>query len=83
MYSASRAPINPAPRPERERAKVYQLEAIAYMAVSGTSPGKMAEITGLSESYIARLLSGKQNTTFNKLLEDHNQKKFENVVGPI
>jgi hypothetical protein len=53
------------------------------MSASGTSPVEMAAITGLSESYINRLLSEKQNTTFNKLLEDQKRKKFENVVGPI
>jgi hypothetical protein len=53
------------------------------MSASGTSPGKMAATTGLSEAYITRLLSEKRNTTFNKLLEDHKQKKFENVVGPL
>ncbi len=66
----------------RERAKDYQLEAIAYMSVSGTSPGQMAAVTGLSETYITRLLSGKQNKTFNKLRDDKLQN-LKNVVRPI
>jgi hypothetical protein len=59
--SSPRVPINPTPYPEpkRERAKHYQLEAIAQMSVWGTSPGKMATVTGLSESYISRLLTDK------------------------
>ncbi len=52
------------------------------MSVSGTSPGEMATVTGLSESYITRLLSGKQNKTFNKLRDDKLQN-LKNVVGPM
>ena len=40
------------------------------MSVWGTPIGKMAAVTGLSESYISRLLSGRhQNETFKKLRE--------------
>jgi AraC-like DNA-binding protein len=83
--SSPRVPINPTPYPEpkRERAKHYQLEAIAQMSIWGTSPGKMATVTGLSESYISRLLTDKRNETFNKLRDDYKRKNLKNVVGPI
>ncbi len=84
MSSSPKVPVNPTFEPprQRERAKHYQLEAIAYMSVSGTSPGKMADITGLSETYINRLLSGKQNKTFNKL-RDEKLQNLKNVMRPI
>ena len=53
------------------------------MSVSGTSPGEMAAVTGLSETYITRLLSGKQNKTFNKLRDDYKAMVLKNVVRPI
>jgi hypothetical protein len=59
------------------------LEAIAEMSVWGTPIGKMALVTGLSESYINRLLTDKRNTTFNKLREDYKRKGLKNVMGPI
>ena len=79
MPSSPKVPVNPTfgPPAQRERAKHYQLEAIAYMSVSGTSPGKMAEITGLSEFYITRLLSGKGNETFNKLRDEYKRKNLK------
>jgi AraC-like DNA-binding protein len=83
--SSPRVPVNPTPGPDRqrERAKHYQLGAIAQMSVWGTSPGKMAAVTGLSESYINRLLTDKRNTTFNRLREDYKQKDLKSVIGPI
>ncbi len=86
MPSSSRVPINPTPEPERqrERAKTYQLEAIAEMSVWGTPIGKMVAVTGLSESYISRLLTGSsKNETFNKLRDDYKRKDRKNVIGPI
>ena len=86
MPSSSRVPINPTPEPDRqrERAKTYQLEAIAEMSVWGTPVGKMAAFTGLSESYISRLLTGSsKNETFKKLREDYKQKDRKNVMAPI
>jgi hypothetical protein len=86
MPSSPRVPVNPTPEPEhqRERAKTYQLEAIAEMSVWGTPIGKMAAVTGLSESYISRLLSGRhQNETFKKLRDDYKRKDRKNVIGPI
>ena len=85
MSSSPRVPVNPTFEPprQRERAKHYQLEAIAYMSVSGTSPGKMADVTGLSEFYITRLLSSKGNKTFNKLRDEYKRKNLKNAVGPI
>ena len=85
MPSSPKVPVNPNfdPPAQRERAKHYQLEAIAYMSVMGTSPGKMANVTGLSEFYITRLLSGKGNKTFNKLREDFKRKNLKNAVGHI
>ena len=86
MPSSPRVPVNPTPEPERqrERAKRYQLEAIAEMSVWGTPVGKMADITGLSESYISRLLTGSsRNETFNKLREDYKQRDRKNVMGPF
>jgi AraC-like DNA-binding protein len=53
------------------------------MSVSGTSPGEMAATTGFSETYIARLLSEKRNTTFNKLLDEYKRKNLKNAVGPV
>ena len=53
------------------------------MAVWGTPIDKMALVTGLSESYINRLLTDKRNTTFNKLREDYKRKGLKNAVGPI
>jgi AraC-like DNA-binding protein len=53
------------------------------MSTWGTSPGKMATVTGLSESYISRLLTDKRNETFNKLRDDYKRKNLKNVVGPI
>ncbi len=85
MPSSPRVPVNPTfePPAQRERAKHYQLEAIAYMSVMGTSPGKMADVTGLSEFYITRLLSGKGNKTFNKLRDEYKERNLRNAVGPI
>ena len=85
VSSSPKVPINPTPYPEpkRKRAKHYQLEAIAQMAVWGTAISKMADITGLSESYITRLLTGaSRNKTFNKLREEYKRKGLKNVVGP-
>ena len=84
VSSSPRVPVNPRPEPpaQRERAKHYQLEAIAYMSVSGTSPSKMAAVTDLSESYIIRLLSGKGNKTFNRLRDEYKRKNLKNAVGP-
>ena len=83
--SSLKVPINPTPCPEpkRERAKHYQLEAIAQMSVWGTSPGKMATVTGLSENYISRLLTDKRNKTFNKLRDEFKRKNLKNVVRLI
>jgi hypothetical protein len=83
--SSPRASVEPDFRPpaQRERARHYQLDAIAYMSVSGTSLGEMTATTGLSETYITRLLSDKRNKTFNKLRDEYKRKKFENVVGRI
>ena len=53
------------------------------MSVSGTSPRKMAAVTDLSESYIIRLLSGKQNKTFNRLRDEYKRKNLKNAVGPF
>ncbi len=69
--------------PGGSRAKHYQLEAIAYLSVSGTSPGKIAAVMGLSEPYITRLLSGKQNKTFNRLRDDYKTQYLKNLVRPI
>ena len=65
----------------RERAKDYQLEAIARLAVLGTPPATMAATVGLSEPYITRLLSGKHNETFNRLHDDYKEMVLKNVVG--
>ena len=65
----------------RERAKDYQLEAIARLAVLGTPPATMAATVGLSEPYVNRLLSGKHNETFNKLHDDYKAQVLKNVVG--
>ncbi len=43
----------------------------------------MAAVTGLSESYITRLLSGKQNKTFNRLRDEYKERNLKNAVGPI
>ena len=86
MPSSLRVPVNPTFEPprQRERAKHYQLEAIAYMTGVGTSPGKMAAVMDLSERYINRFLSGKsQNKTFNKLRDEYRRKNLKNAVGPI
>ncbi len=48
-----------------------------------TSPGKMATVTGLSEAYISRLLSGKQNKTFNQLRGEYKERNLRNAAGPI
>ena len=65
----------------RERAKDYQLEAIARLSVLGTPPATMAATVGLSEPYITRLLSGKHNETFNRLHDDYKRMVLKNVVG--
>ncbi len=86
MPSSLRVPVNPTFEPprQRERAKHYQLEAIAEMAVWGTPIGKMAAVTGLSESYISQLLTGSnRNETFKKLREQYKQKDRKNVVRHI
>ncbi len=43
----------------------------------------MATVTGLSEPYITRLLSGKQNKTFNRLRDDYKTQYLKNLVRPI
>ena len=85
VSSEPTTPVNPTfgPPARRERAKDYQLEAIARMSVSGNSSDKMAAVTGLSEPYITRLLSGKQNKTFNKLRDEYKERNLKNLVGPI
>ena len=85
MSSSPTTSVNPTFRPpaRRERAKDYQLEAIARMSVSGTSPGEMAAVTGLSETYITRLLSGKHNKTFNKLRDEYKERNLKNAVVPF
>jgi hypothetical protein len=85
MPLSPRVPVNPTPGPDhqRERAKHYQLEVIAEMSTWGTPIGKMATVTGLSESYISRLITDKRNETFNKLREDYKQKDLKSVIGPI
>ncbi len=85
MSSSLKVPVNPRPEPpaQRERAKHYQLEAIAHMSALGTSPSKMAAVTDLSESYIIRLLSGKGNKTFNKLRDEYKRKNLKSVVGSV
>lgn len=72
---------NGSPVAQRERAKDYQLEAIARLAVLGTPPATMAATVGLSEPYITRLLSGKHNETFNRLHDDYKEMVLKNVVG--
>ena len=72
---------NGSPPQQRERAKDYQLEAIARLAVLGTPPATMAATVGLSEPYITRLLSGKHNETFNELHDDYKRLVLKNVVG--
>ncbi len=76
-------PVNPRPEPppQRERAKDYQLETIAQLSTLGTPTGTMAQVTGLSEPYVSRLLSGKGNETFNKLREDYKKSALKNVIG--
>ena len=86
MPSSPRVPVNPTPEPERqrERAKTYQLEAIAEMSVWGTPISKMAAFTGLSESYISQLLTGSnRNETFKKLREQYKRKNRRDVVRDI
>ena len=85
MSSSPKVSVNLTFEPprQRERAKHYELEAIAYMSVSGPSPGKLADVPGLSEFYITRLLSGKGNKTFNKLRAEYKRKNLKNAVGPI
>jgi hypothetical protein len=53
------------------------------MSVWGAPIGKMATVTGLSESYINRLLTDRRNKTFNKLRDDQKRKDLKNVIGPI
>ena len=76
-------PVNPRPEPppQRERAKDYQLETIAQLSTLGTPTGTMAQVTGLSEPYVARLLSGKGNETFNKFREQYKKSALKNVIG--
>lgn len=66
---------------QRERARDYQLEAIARLAVLGTPAATMSAVVGLSEPYINHLLSGKQNETFNKIHEGYKRQVLKNVVG--
>ena len=67
--------------PKRERAKEYQLDALAKMSTMGTPPGTMAAVTGLSEAYVDRLLSGKGGETFNRLREKYQQSSLKVTVG--
>jgi hypothetical protein len=65
----------------RERAKDYQLEAIAQMSTMGTPAGTMAQITGLSEPYINRLMLEGRNQTFNDLRERYQRVNLRKTVG--
>jgi hypothetical protein len=48
----------------------------------GTPAGTIAMVTGLSEGYIDRLLSGhSRNETFNKLREQYKEKNLRTLVG--
>ena len=81
----SQTPVLPDPRPEppvsRERAKDYQLETIAQLSTLGTPVATMAQVTGLSERYVDRLLSGGRNEKFNKLRERYKETNLKNVIG--
>lgn len=81
----SQTPVVPDPRPEppvsRERAKDYQLETIAQLSTLGTPVATMAQVTGLSERYVDRLLSDGRNEKFNKLRERYKETNLKNVIG--
>lgn len=55
----------------RERAKNYQLESLAQMAVLGIPPDTMAVTTGLSIEYVDRLLQERRNQTFNQFYDKY------------
>jgi hypothetical protein len=52
------------PAQTRERAKDYQLESLAQMAVLGIPADRMAVTSGLSVEYVERLLTERRNKTF-------------------
>ena len=79
----SQTPIQPdySPEKKRERAKEYQLEALAQLSTLGTPTGTMAAVTGLSEPYIHRLMQGGQSKKFDELREQYKQQNLKTVVG--
>ena len=60
-----------APTLQRERAKDYQLESLAQMAVLGIPPDTMAVTVGLQVEYVSRLLGERRNATFNKFYDKY------------
>ena len=79
----SNAPIAPdySPKAKRERAKEYQLDAIAQFSVLGIPASTIAGITELSEIYINRILKGGQSAVFDKLREGYKQQNLKVVAG--
>ena len=69
------------PKPQRERAKAYQLEAVAQLSVLGTHASTIAAVTELTEPYINRLLSGGNNQTFDDIREKYRQQNMKLVTG--
>jgi hypothetical protein len=79
----SNAPTAPnySPKAKRERAKEYQLDAIAQFSVLGIPSGTIAGITELSETYINRLLRGGQSKKLDELREGYKQQNLKVVAG--
>ena len=69
------------PKAKRERAKEYQLDAIAQFSVLGIPASTIAGITELSEIYINRILKGGQSAVFDKLREGYKQQNLKVVAG--
>ena len=69
------------PTPTRERAKDYQLEAVAQLSTLGTPSGSIAAVTNLSEPYINRLLQGGRSKKFDELREHYKQQNLKTIVG--
>jgi hypothetical protein len=64
----------------RERAKDYQLESLAQMAVLGIPPDTMGVTTGLSTEYVTRLVEERRNETFNRYHDKYLAQRTKNAT---
>lgn len=71
----------PEPGQTRIRAKDYQLDTLAQMAVMGVPADQMASEVDLPIDYVNRLLEGGRNEKFDRLQADYREKVTTKTVN--